>query len=176
MTPIPSTPVSTQLKLTTANTAPDHPDTAPDGTWPKSDPGTQVFSRLMGGPIGGYLILRRNAFVERIIPSNVKRRELPAEVMEAYRGPFPTPQSRRPMHVFPREILGSRPFLAQIEQGLPAPLVLVERLRSPAQEDVEAVVDEHLEEAVVDRPGHHNHRIQSREFPSTLKGRCDVRD
>ena len=88
--------------------------------WPKSDPGTQVFSRLMGGPIGGYLILRRNAFVERIIPSNVKRRELPAEVMEAYRGPFPTPQSRRPMHVFPREILGSRPFLAEIERGLPA--------------------------------------------------------
>ena len=88
--------------------------------WPKSDPGTQVFSRLMGGPIGGYLILRRNAFVERIIPSNVKRRELPAEVMEAYRGPFPTPQSRRPMHVFPHEILGSRPFLAEIERGLPA--------------------------------------------------------
>ena len=88
--------------------------------WPKSDPGTQVFSRLMGGPIGGYLILRRNAFVERIIPSNVKRRELPAEVMEAYRGPFPTPQSRRPMHVFPHEILGSRPFLAEIERALPA--------------------------------------------------------
>ena len=88
--------------------------------WPKSDPGTQVFSRLMGGPIGGYLILRRNAFVERIIPSNVKRRELPAEVMDAYRGPFPTPESRRPMHVFPREILGSRPFLAEIERGLPA--------------------------------------------------------
>src|SRR5947209_9560282 len=86
--------------------------------WPKSDPGTQVFSRLMGGPIGGYLILRRNAFVERIIPSNVKRRELPAEVMDAYRGPFPTPESRRPMPVFPREILASRPFLADIEQGL----------------------------------------------------------
>jgi haloalkane dehalogenase len=28
--------------------------------WPKSDPGTQIFSRLIGGPIGGYLILRRN--------------------------------------------------------------------------------------------------------------------
>jgi haloalkane dehalogenase len=88
--------------------------------WPKSDPGTQAFSRLLGGPIGGYLILRRNAFVERIIPSNVKRRKLPAEVMDAYRGPFPTPESRRPMHVFPREILGSRPLLAEIERGLPA--------------------------------------------------------
>ncbi len=89
--------------------------------WPKSDPGTQFFSRLMGGPIGGYLILRRNVFVEQIIPRNVRRKQLPQEVMAAYRGPFPTPESRRPIHVFPREILASRPFLADVERGL-APL------------------------------------------------------
>jgi haloalkane dehalogenase len=89
--------------------------------WPKSDLGTQIFSRLMGGPLGGYLILRRNFFVERILPENVKRKQLPEAVMEAYRAPFPTPASRRPMHVFPREILRSRrPFLADIEQRLPA--------------------------------------------------------
>jgi len=86
--------------------------------WPKADPGTQVFSRLLGGPIGGYLIQRRNVFVEKIIPANVKRHKLAPEVMNAYRGPFPTPDSRRPMHVFPREILRSRPFLAEIERGL----------------------------------------------------------
>jgi haloalkane dehalogenase len=40
--------------------------------------------------------------------------------MDAYRGPFPTPKSRRPAHVFPREILASRPFLADVERGLPA--------------------------------------------------------
>jgi haloalkane dehalogenase len=88
--------------------------------WPKSDPGTQIFSRLMGGPIGEYLILRRNFFVERIIPGGVKRKQLSGAVMDAYRGPFPTPESRRPMHVFPHEILASRAFLAEIEQGLPA--------------------------------------------------------
>jgi haloalkane dehalogenase len=87
--------------------------------WPKSDPGTQLFSRLLGGPIGGYLILQRNMFVERVIPSSMKLRKLPPEVMEAYRGPFPTPESRRPVHVFPREILASRPLLAEIEAGLP---------------------------------------------------------
>jgi haloalkane dehalogenase len=88
--------------------------------WPKSDPGTQVFSRFLGGPVGGYLILRRNFFVERIIPGGVRRKKLPKEVMGAYRGPFPTPESRQPVHVFPREILGSRPFLAEVERGLPA--------------------------------------------------------
>src|SRR5438445_9769910 len=77
--------------------------------WPKSDPGTQVFSRTLGGPFGRYLIGRRNVFVERIIPAGVRRTKLPREVMDAYRGPFPTPESRRPMYVFPGEILGSRP-------------------------------------------------------------------
>jgi len=86
--------------------------------WPKSDLGTQVFSRLLGGPIGGWLILQRNFFVERIIPAGVRRKKLSGAVMNAYRGPFPTPESRRPVHVFPREILASRPFLAEIESKL----------------------------------------------------------
>jgi haloalkane dehalogenase len=88
--------------------------------WPKSDPGTQLFSRFLGGPIGRRLIMGRNFFVERILPGGVSRRKLSDDVMEAYRGPFPTPESRRPVAVFPREILGSRPFLAEVERGLPA--------------------------------------------------------
>jgi haloalkane dehalogenase len=104
--------------------------------WPKSDLGTQVFSRLLGGSIGGHLILQRNFFVEKIIPGNVKRRSLPDDVMDAYRGPFPTPQSRRPVHVLPREILRSRPLLAEIERGLPSlrdrPALIVWPSRDPA--------------------------------------------
>jgi haloalkane dehalogenase len=87
--------------------------------WPKSDPGTQLFSRLIGGPIGRRLIQQRNLFVERILPSGVRRRTLSEAVMNAYRGPFPTPASRRPTAVFPREILASRPFLAEVEARLP---------------------------------------------------------
>jgi haloalkane dehalogenase len=74
----------------------------------------------MGGPVGRRLILNRNFFVERIIPGGVRRRELSEAVMRAYRGPFPDPESRRPVHVFPREILGSREFLAGVERGLVA--------------------------------------------------------
>jgi haloalkane dehalogenase len=86
--------------------------------WPKSDPGTQLFSRLLGGPIGRRLILNRNVFVERIVPGGVRRRALPDTVMDAYRGPFPTPGSRRPIAVMPQQILAGRPFLAQIEGRL----------------------------------------------------------
>jgi haloalkane dehalogenase len=89
--------------------------------WPKGDPGTQLFSRLLGGPVGRRLIQQRNLFVERILPAGVRRRRLPEAVMAAYRGPFPTPASRRPTAVFPREILASRPFLADVERRL-APL------------------------------------------------------
>jgi haloalkane dehalogenase len=88
--------------------------------WPKADPGTQVFSRVLGSPLGSYLILHRNFFIENILANNVKLRKLPDVVMDAYRGPFPTAESRRPMYVFPREILGSRPFLAEVDAGLPA--------------------------------------------------------
>ena len=87
--------------------------------WPKSDPGTQLFSRLLGGPIGRRLIANRNLFVERLLPGGVRKGTLPEAVMNAYRGPFPTPASRRPTAVFPREILASRPFLAEIERQLP---------------------------------------------------------
>jgi haloalkane dehalogenase len=88
--------------------------------WPKSDPGTQIFSRFLGGPIGRRMIVGRNFFVEKIIPGGVRRKKLSDEVMNAYRGPFATKQSRLPMWVFPREILGSRDFLAEIERGLPS--------------------------------------------------------
>jgi haloalkane dehalogenase len=87
--------------------------------WPKGDPGTQLFSRLLGGPIGRRLIAHRNIFVEVILPRGVRRSTLPDVVMNAYRGPFPTPASRRPTAVLPRAILESRPLLAEVERGLP---------------------------------------------------------
>jgi haloalkane dehalogenase len=85
--------------------------------WPKSDLATQLFSRALGGPVGRRLILHRNLFVEGILRRAV-RRPLPERVAGAYRGPFPTPASRVPMAVLPREILASRPFLASVERGL----------------------------------------------------------
>ena len=86
--------------------------------WPKTDPGTQAFSRILGSRLGEHLIMQRNLFVEKILPGGVRRTKLSEPVMAAYRGPFPTPDSRRPLYVFPREILHSRPFLAEIERGL----------------------------------------------------------
>lgn len=109
--------------------------------WPMSDPTTRVFSAVLGGLPGKYLVARRNMFVEKIIPSGVKRKDLPQAVMDAYRGPFSTEESRLPIQVFAREIMRSRPFLAEVERGLPAlgdrPALLVWPTHDPAFKEAE---------------------------------------
>lgn len=52
---------------------------------------------------GETLILEDNIFIERILPGSVLRR-MPPEEMAAYRRPFPTPASRRPILSLPREL------------------------------------------------------------------------
>jgi haloalkane dehalogenase len=100
-----------------------------------------LFSRIMGGPVGRRLIIRRNVFVERIVPGGVRRRKLPEAVLDHYRGPFPTPASRVPVAVLPREILAATPMLTEIELGLlgfaDRPALIVWPDRDPAFRDRE---------------------------------------
>jgi haloalkane dehalogenase len=89
-------------------------------TWAWPVQGTrhlEWFSKIVGSPIGRFLILNFNAFVNVLVPSGVSRRLSPAE-MRAYRGPFPTRASRLPTAIFPREILHSREYLAEVESNL----------------------------------------------------------
>jgi haloalkane dehalogenase len=69
--------------------------------WPES--AQRIFEGIRL-PKGEELILERNFFVERIMPSSILR-EMGEEEMAAYRRPFPMPgESRRPMLTWPREI------------------------------------------------------------------------
>jgi len=87
--------------------------------WPiEGDKHFERFSGLMGGSVGRFMILQFNAFVNLMIPTNVRRRRLSPDVMRAYRGPFPSKKSRMPTWIFPREIRGSHVFLAEVESGL----------------------------------------------------------
>jgi haloalkane dehalogenase len=86
--------------------------------WPADgDRHFEWFSKTMGGAVGRLAIRRLNAFVNVIVPAGTRRRLSRAE-MAHYRHPFPTPYARMPTHVFPREILASRRFLAEVEAGL----------------------------------------------------------
>lgn len=68
-----------------------------------SKPAVELFKSLRN-PAGDDLILKRNIFVERILPGSVMRKLSDAE-MEVYRKPFAEPgESRRPTLTWPREI------------------------------------------------------------------------
>ena len=76
------------------------------------------FARLMGGPIGRWANERHAVFVNRVIPASMKRGAPDAVTLRAYRTPFDPPAPRRPLHIFPRHILQSKHWLAEIERGL----------------------------------------------------------
>jgi haloalkane dehalogenase len=63
----------------------------------------EIFRKFRTPGEGEQLILEGNAFVERVLPSGI-RRKLSDEEMAVYRAPFPTPQSRRPTWRFPNEL------------------------------------------------------------------------
>ncbi len=55
-------------------------------------------------PQGEKMVLQQNFFVETLLPGGVVRRDRIKEVMDAYRAPFPTPESRAGVLAFPRRI------------------------------------------------------------------------
>lgn len=78
----------------------------PIPTWEeflRGSPKREIFRKFRTPGEGEDLILRDNAFVERVLPGSILR-DLTAEEMAVYRAPFQTPQSRRPTWRFPNEL------------------------------------------------------------------------
>lgn len=63
----------------------------------------EIFRKFRTPGEGEKLILEGNAFVERVLPGSVIRK-LSEDEMDAYRSPFPTPESRRPIWRLPNEL------------------------------------------------------------------------
>lgn len=62
--------------------------------------GAELFRRFRS-PEGEEMVLEKNMFIEFNLPAST--RSLSLEALEAYRAPYPTPESRKPMLVWPRE-------------------------------------------------------------------------
>ena len=84
--------------------------------WP-ADKGMAAFSRVVGNPLARFLIRRYNTLAKWLIPAGTNRKLTEPE-LAAYMGPFPTPASRLPTWVFAHQILASRDYLAEVEEGL----------------------------------------------------------
>jgi haloalkane dehalogenase len=89
--------------------------------WPTDDVTTKIFSRVMGSPPMQYAILRRNFFVERLIPAGTAA-SLSDMVMDHYRKVQPTPDARVGVARMPKEILAARPLLERTARDVPAKL------------------------------------------------------
>ncbi|MBD0378577.1 alpha/beta fold hydrolase [Paenibacillus sedimenti] len=89
--------------------------------WPATLPAMKLFSFAMGGwPFGYWLQTRRNFFAKKIVPHGIYHTEKITDTLrKAYTDPFPTPKSRKPTWVFPRQIRKARLWLAEIEAKLP---------------------------------------------------------
>jgi haloalkane dehalogenase len=134
--------------------------------WPP-DVMLRAFSWIMGGPVGRWLCLRHNAFARFVVPVGIHRAERrPPGVLDAYRRPFPTPESRVPTWVFPRSIRTAAPWVSAVRDRLPrlrgVPVELVWGTKDPAL-GREAVLRRWIEafpDAGVDRVGDAAHYLQ----------------
>jgi haloalkane dehalogenase len=69
----------------------------------QSETARQTFGKFRTAGEGEAMILDGNVFVERVLPGSVVRK-LGEEEMAAYRAPFPTRDSRRPVLALPRQL------------------------------------------------------------------------
>lgn len=68
-----------------------------------------VFESLRAPGVGEAMVLEQNVFIEQALPGTVLT-GLSPEDLDAYRRPYPTPESRRPLLAWPRAMpLGGEP-------------------------------------------------------------------
>lgn len=132
-----------------------------------------TFSVVMSTPPAQWLILRRNAFVTFIMPRSVATPMEPA-VFKTYQDAQPTPEARRGVAEFPRQIRRARPMLERLATTAPKtlggkPLELVWAMKDPAfgNEAVLARWQRDFPSAHLTRIENANHYIQE-DAPAAL--------
>lgn len=81
----------------------------PYSDWSDWDEGAAKFFQAMRSGAGEHLVLERNLFIEKILPSSIIR-QLTDDEMEEYRRPFKNEIDRWPMLTWPRSIpVGGEP-------------------------------------------------------------------
>lgn len=108
-------------------------NTAP---WPQDTFAARAFARVLGGRFGRWMIANHNAYLRWMMPSALRGHPLTDAEWAHYRAPFPTPASREPIWVSPRQIIDGRDFLSEVEAVLPSlqhlPALLMWAEKDPA--------------------------------------------
>lgn len=86
--------------------------------WPvNGDFHFEAFSKFMGGPIGKFLILKKNLFVNALIPAGTPKNKVSGEILKIYQEAM-NKERRFVTHILPKEITQSKLFLQDVERGL----------------------------------------------------------
>jgi len=80
------------------------PPAMPIPSYEAMGPGGEFFRDVRTPGVGEEMILHNNMFVEVVLPKLGTVRELTDAERQAYRAPYPTPESRKPTLVWPREV------------------------------------------------------------------------
>lgn len=80
----------------------------------------RMFAGALGGRLGKRLIVEKNAYVRRMVPAAFASRKVTADEQTMFGAPYPTPESRIPLWVSPRELKTGRPFLEHVASLVPA--------------------------------------------------------
>jgi haloalkane dehalogenase len=78
----------------------------------KDDFHFRLYSRLMGGPFGRFLITRFNFFAKRVMKMGISdKSKLTKSIHQHYLIPLKHPEDRKASWVFPKEVIGSSRWL-----------------------------------------------------------------
>lgn len=102
--------------------ATNHPDRVDSfvvmntAAWPMDyRPSVRAFAAIAGSPIGRYLVRKHNVVVERLLPLGFgDRSKLTPAIHRHYREPLANADDREGTWIFPRELVGSTDWLADV--------------------------------------------------------------
>ena len=82
--------------------------------WPAERRSMRLLGLFLGSPIGRFLIREHNLFADEIMRIGFSNGRVLAPVHDQYLAPLATPDDRTASWVFPRELRGSREWLADL--------------------------------------------------------------
>ncbi len=85
--------------------------------WPMDEWHMKAFAYVMSSAPMQRQILRKNFFVEQLMPRSVEH-EMAPEVLRHYREALPTPKSRIGVAEFPRQLLEANAWLSDLADGV----------------------------------------------------------
>jgi haloalkane dehalogenase len=130
--------------------------------WPSEVRRFKLFSRVMSSRFLQRLIVNRNLFVERLLPRGVKN-ELSGPVMEHYRGPLPSPETREGVAILPSQMMSASFWLGETAHCAPRMLKKLPMLLVWGVQDF-AFTPRFMDRFRADFPNVTLHRVDARHY------------